>query len=247
MEEKCRMICIGRCKVGARWQTTARNGLNRLYYINGGTGGYIKGGERIPFKKGMLYFIPFYANVTTYTDLSDELDHTYAGLVLSPPVLSADVFCLDPDASPYINSAVRCFGTLCESKTPLDAEWAEWALLKSVSIYLINAAVQSNPQSVISDQTVLTALGIMHSSEGGRLTVAEIAAKCHMSTNGFIKKFTTCVGETPYAYYKSLRLRSALTLRAEGATLIEAALSCGYSDASALLHAIAASKDGVGV
>lgn len=246
MEKKCKIICIGRCRVGAKWQTTARNGLNRLYYINGGTGGYIKGGERIPFKKGMLYFIPYYANVTTYTDLSDELDHTYAGIVLSIPVLSAEVFCLDPNASPYVKSAVQCFSTLCESKTHPDAEWAEWPLLKSISLYLISAAVQSSPQSVISDQTVLTALGIMHSAEGGRLTVAEIASRCHMSTNGFIKKFTRCVGETPYAYYKSLRLRTARTLRAEGATLIEAALSCGYSDASALLHAMTAIKDETG-
>ena len=235
MEESCKITCSGRCKVGISWKTTAQNGLNRLYYINGGTGGYIKGGKKIPFKKGMLYFIPFYANITTYTDINDELDHTYAGLILSHPVLSADVFCLDPDASTFIKSSVNCFNEFCQERQ-LPMQEAE--LLKSISLYLINAAVSSSPDDLITDQTVLTALNTMHSGFSGKITVSDIAAKCHMSTNGFIKKFKKCVGETPYAYLKGLKLRAALTMRADGATLEEAALACGYSDASTLLHAI---------
>lgn len=240
MEESCKITCYGRCKVGAWWKTTAQNGLNRLYYINGGSGGYIKGGKRIPFEKGKLYFIPFYANITTYTDLADELDHTYCGIVLSPPVLSADVFSLAPDVSTCVKSAVDCFSTLCESE---ELSERETALLKSISLYLISAEVQSNPSGVINDVTILSALDMMHSPDMGRLTVSDIAAGCHMSTNGFIKRFTKRVGETPYSYYKSLKMRTALTLRAEGATLTEAALASGYSDGSALLHAIASSKE----
>ena len=240
MEESCKITCYGRCRVGAWWQTTAQNGLNRLYYINGGSGGYIRGGKRIPFEKGMLYFIPYYANITTYTDLSDELDHTYCGIILAPPVLSADVFSLDPDASPCIKSAVECFNTLCQSDAVSERETA---LLKSVSLYLISAEVQTNPKGVINDGTILSALDMMHSKEMGQMSISDIAKGCHMSTNGFIKRFTKRVGETPYSYYKSLKMRTALTLRAEGATLTEAALASGYSDGSALLHAIASSKE----
>ena len=153
-------------------------------------------------------------------------------------MLSADVFCLDPDASPVIKSAVECFNTVCQTQSISEAEET---LLKSLTLYLISSAVKSNPQSVISDKTVLMALDIMHSHKVN-LSISDIALKCHMSTNGFIKKFTKCVGETPYSYYKRLRLRRALTMRANGATLIEAAVNCGYSDSSALLHAISASK-----
>ena len=239
MEAACKITCIGRCKVGAWWKTTAQNGLNRLYYINGGTGGYIKGGERSEFKKGMIYFIPYYSSVTTYTDLSDELDHTYVGIILSPPVLSTDVFCLDPESSVHIKRAVDCLVSLCEAGTLAKSEEA---LLKSLSMYIIQAAVASQPQSVISDNVVLEALGMMHSFENSVITVKDMAEKCHMSVNGFIKRFTKCVGETPYAYYKSLRLRRALSRRALGATLSEAAEVSGYSDGSALLHAIKGSE-----
>ena len=237
VEGSCKITCIGRCKVGAWWKTTAQNGLNRLYYINGGTGGYIKGGERFRFKKGMIYFIPYYSSVTTYTDLSDELDHTYVGIILSPPVISTDVFCLDPESSVHMKHVVDCLVGLCEEGK---VQKSEEALLKSLSIYIIQAAVNSQPQSVISDKVVLTALEMMHTLDGGVTTVKDMAEKCHMSVNGFIKRFTKCVGETPYAYYKSLRLRFALSCRALGATLSEAAEASGYSDGSALLHAIKA-------
>ena len=54
-----------------------------------------------------------------------------------------------------------------------------------------------------------------------------------------IKRFSKCVGETPYSYMKKLKIRTALVLRSSGATLEEAAQGAGYSDASALLHAMA--------
>lgn len=238
MAETCVITCNGRCKVGAWWQTTAQNGLNRLYYINGGVGGYIKGGERVGFQKGKLYFIPYYSSVTTYTDLDAELDHTYVGIIMSPPVLSTDVFCLDSDASEHIKHAVDCFKGLCEAGELAESELE---LLKAVSLYLIETSVRTNPSSVITDSTVCYALAMMHSGDFGGLTVNDMAKKCHMSVNGFIKKFTKCVGETPYAYYKSLRLRYALVSRAQGATLSEAAEIGGYSDGSALLHAFKSS------
>ncbi len=75
----CKLDGLGTCKVGEDWLNYARNGYNSLYYINGGTGWYVKNGERIPFLKDRLYFIPFYANVVTFSSVTDNLDHTYAG------------------------------------------------------------------------------------------------------------------------------------------------------------------------
>ena len=63
-----------------------------------------------------------------------------------------------------------------------------------------------------------------------------------MSTNGFTRKFKHYLGVTPYAYIRTTRVRTALMMRTEGATLEEAAEKCGYSDAAALLHAIANEK-----
>ena len=111
-------------------------------------------------------------------------------------------------------------------------------LLKSLIVYLTEQTVQADSESVLTDGTIVTALSIIHADLAELPSVAEIAAKCYMSTDGFIRKFTRIVGETPYSYIKNLKIRTALMLRAEGATVTEAAIACGYSDASALLHAI---------
>ena len=66
----------------------------------------------------------------------------------------------------------------------------------------------------------------------------------YMSTDGFIRKFKRYIGETPYSYIKKMKVRKAHVLRTEGATLDETALECGYSDSSALLHAISSVKPG---
>ncbi|MBR2650696.1 MAG: helix-turn-helix transcriptional regulator [Clostridia bacterium] len=231
----CKLRCFGRTKVGQGWINDAKNGYNRLYYIDGGSGGYVKNGERIPFLHGMLYFIPFYANIVTYTDLSDNLDHTFVGFYLTPPIMSTEVLCLDPESSPYIKTATDTLRVLCASSA-LPEEERE--LLCSVTVYLVNAAAGKGKGSLITDKTVIEALKLIHDSVTEGLTVADIAARCHMSTNGFIKKFSKSVGETPYLYIKRLKVRTALIMRSEGASLEEAAQSSGYSDASALLHAI---------
>lgn len=235
----CKLDGLGTCKVGEDWLNYATRGYNRLYYINGGTGWYVKNGERIPFIKDRLYFIPFYANVVTFSSPSDNLDHTYAGFYLTPPIISTEVFCLDPNETPYIRSAVDTFRTLCRRR---DIGMPERDLLKSVVIYLTNAAAQTEAKSLVADTLIIQALDLIHATVAEGLTVAEIAKKCNLSTNGFIKRFSRCVGETPYAYMKRLKIRTALVLRDGGATLEEAAASAGYSDACALLHALSVER-----
>ncbi len=232
----CELDGLGTCKVGEDWLNYARNGYNRLYYINGGTGWYVKNGERIPFLKDRLYFIPFYSNVVTFSSPEDNLDHTYAGFFLTPPIISTEVFCLDPNASPYIKSAVDTFRTLCKTR---NIGAPEKTLLKSIVIYLVSAAAQTSHENLVADALIIRALNLMHETVAEGLTVEKIAKRCNLSVNGFIKRFSKCVGETPYSYMKKLKIRTALVLRSSGATLEEAAQGAGYSDASALLHAMA--------
>ena len=78
----------------------------------------------------------------------------------------------------------------------------------------------------------------MHSDIKGKISVSDIAEKCHMSNEGFIRKFKTFIGETPYNYLKRLKIRAALKARRAGASWAEAAEIAGYSDTSTLLHAI---------
>lgn len=250
MKRSCFICNCNQCTVPEQWVNTVGGGVNRLYYIEGGTGGYIENGKKIPFEKGKLYFIPSYSCIPTYTEPNDRLRHSYINFRLTPPIVSRKVFCIDPHKDVKTEAALMAFREFCQPafttrthEPPFTAEEEQrMNLLKSLTVYLTEQAVQADSESVLTDDTIVTALGIIHSTLSEKPSVADIAAKCYMSTDGFIRKFTRIVGETPYTYIKNLKIHTALMLRAEGATAAEAAVACGYSDSSALLHAISANK-----
>lgn len=246
--EDVKLICAGRCTVGADWKNTASGGMNRLYYIEGGSGGYVKSGERIPFETGKLYLIPYYANIITYTDLIDNLDHSFVAFTAVHPILTTDVLMIDPHAAEYVSDAVEIFRSFCRinylrrlAPSPYPRE-DELRFLRAITAYLTDKLIKAHNDSFIEDQTVISALDMMTESLESRLTVADIAERHGMTPNGFIKRFTRYVGETPYSYMKNLKIRTALMLREDGMTLEKAAEACGYSDASALLHAISSAR-----
>jgi AraC-like DNA-binding protein len=246
MKKSCVITNCGRRVVPKPWPNKALDGTNRLYYIEGGTGGYIEDGKRIPFEHGKLYFIPYYACISPYTDETDRIDHSYVDFTLSPPIMSKKVFCIDPHTNRQISAALHAFREFCHPfykylpPTPEREQTVE--LLSSLTVYLTEQTIKENKENLLADNTITTALNLMHNTLSEKLTVAEIAAKCYMSTDGFIRKFTRIVGETPYAYLKKLKVRTALMLRSEGLSLESVAKECGYSDASSLIHAIRASQ-----
>ena len=246
MERSCVITICDRCIVPKPWSNKVYDGINRLYYIEGGTGGYIEDGKKIPFEHGKLYFIPYYACVSPYTDEIDRIDHSYVNFTLSPPIMSKKVFCIDPHANRQIAAALHAFREFCHPfygylpPTPEREQTA--ALLRSLAVYLTEQTIKETNENLLTDDTITTALNLMHNTLSEKLTVAEIAEKCYMSTDGFIRKFTRIVGETPYAYLKKLKVRTALMLRSEGLSLESVAKECGYSDASSLIHAIRASQ-----
>ena len=71
------------------------------------------------------------------------------------------------------------------------------------------------------------------------ITISEIAAKFHMEQNSFIRRFKKFANVTPYQYLKKVRVNMALALmKGDKYDLHEIARKVGYSDASALSHAI---------
>ena len=242
--EYIKLLNVGREKVGNYWNSIDRY-RNRLYYINGGKGGYTKNGERINFEHGMLYLIPYYANTITFTDPEDDLDHTYVDFFSTPPIFSTEVLQIDPKSSDQIYAALTVLCKLTERKyvyrlkCPPDPQREnELSYLSATTAYLTGELLKRSDNCIIKDQTVISALNMMTENLDTPITVAEIAQKHHMSVNGFIKLFSKCVGKTPYSYLKDLRIQKALMMRNEGVSLEKTAEACGYSDASALLHAI---------
>lgn len=238
----CRLRFAGHCEVPLPWRAIADEGVNRLYYIHGGNGGYYRGGSAVNFKEGMLYLLPSFSNVPVFSDRDDRIVHTYANFELVPPVLSRDVLMIDPHENPVTESVFSAFLILACKAMNHDLSDEDRRMLVATVEYLTARIVESCGSSLLNDEAVNRALGIMINRMDEKLTIADIARECYMSVDGFIRRFTRVVGVTPYAYYKRLKLRAALAMRESGFTLEVIAEHCGYSDSSALLHALRAEK-----
>ena len=249
MTQYCFIQCIGKRKVPdeKNWHNNVTGGVNRLLYINGGEGGYYLGAEKHSFKKGHLYLLPAYDDIPTwssYESYEKRLDHTYVNFELVPPVVTKEVVELDPDSDPRIRAAISLLEAIAvPTKCKLyNLNDEELQYLKATVIYIIAKMIESGRLKTLGDEALVMALEKMHKGISGDISVREIAAECFISYEGFIRKFRKTMGMTPYAYLKQLRIRTAAALRADGATLEEAAERCGYSDSSSLLHAISNEK-----
>ena len=246
MNNYCKLNYSGSEKAPYNWITSTNIGINRLIYVNGGEGGYLKDGIKIPFKKDCLYLIPASAHfIPTYTSYaSDEarLDHTYANFEIVPPIISKDVLCLDSFDDDETRAVVEAFKVFCiqsaKEKGFDKLDNASQAFLKATIVFLVDKIAQKSNLETVKDEVILNALTIMHEKLDQKLTIADIASLCYLSPNGFIRRFKRVVGETPYSYLKKLKIRTAQNMRMSGITLQEIAEKCGYSDSSSLLHAI---------
>ena len=246
MSNYCKIYYAGSEKAPYNWITSVNLGTNRLIYINGGEGGYLKDDRKIPFRKDCLYLIPgnahFIPTYTSYENNESRLDHSYANFEIVPPIISDEVLCLESFDDAETQAVVEAFKVFCLnctkcggfyniSKTDLD-------FLRATVKFLVEKITERFGCESTKDKLILKALMIMHENIGNKLTISEIAKECYLSTNGFIRRFKKELGETPYSYLKKLKIRTAQNMRLSGATLEEIAEKCGYSDSSALLHAI---------
>ncbi len=246
MSVSCKVYCAGSVKAPYNWITSVPLGINRIVYINGGCGGYVQDDIKIPFKQGCLYLFPGNAgSVATYSSYeSDEkrLDHSYVNFELVPPIVSKEVFCLDCFEDIEIKAAVEAFKALCLQST-LKNEFenlseASQKFLKSTVLFLVDIIAEKYNCQTVKDEVIIHALKLMHEKIGRHQAISDIAEACYLSTDGFIRRFKKQMGETPYAYLKKLKLRTAQNMRLAGASLKEIAEKCGYSDSCALLHAL---------
>ena len=144
---------------------------------------------------------------------------------------------MDPNEDEALLCAMNVFITLCKDQRTLqDADKTKY--LEDTVVYISKRIAEKNNTTILRDKTIISALQIMHSRVKDKISIADIAGMCHMSTEGFIRKFKAYIGETPYNYLKRQKIRVALRLRNSGASWEEAAEASGYSDTSTLLHAI---------
>ena len=233
-----KIICCGKNHPDERWRCDDIIGINRLYYIHRGKGGCRHNGKNYPFRPGKLYLIPYTRDFKPYTNPEEPLLHTFADFELMPPVLTGAILSADPTTDSMASAALAVFDTAA-------AEKRVNPLCIAAIVHLVGYLVERNGALTLQDPVVLQALQTIHARLQEPLRVEELAQACYMNKDSFIRRFARVVGITPYAYLKNLRLHTARSLRAEGLSLAEIARRTGYSDASALLHALKKSPSAV--
>ncbi len=241
MKGDLEIIGCGYCAVPDEWYVNMTHRDNRLYYIHSGNGWYEQGDKKIPFQAGMLYFIPYTVDATLRSDPDDKMVHTWCDFRLSLPIFSKNILSLDPNTDDMAGAALSVFHAGSrEHISRLDGKPSKEYMelyLQSVR-YLVDRTAKNAAVSQIKDAALLRAIEEMHDHISEKISMRELADECFLSEDGFIRRFTKKTGVTPYAYFKELRIRTAILLRAEGHTLDEIASRTGYADASSLIHAI---------
>lgn len=248
LNQYCFIHCFGKAKVPekGKWKNNVRGGINRLYFIVDGEGGYFRGSEKKHFKKGFMYFLPSYDNIPTWSSYEtpeSQLDHLYMSFEILPPIITDQVIEFDPKEDPVIEAALYTWMRIAEkyrSIRNIDDESLDY--LKSTALFIMNKLIHKSNIKMLEDKTMLYALELIHRNVPNSISIHEIAKSVNMSYDGFIKKFKIHLRTTPYQYIKKLKVRTALALHEDGVTFEEAATRCGYSEAAALLHAISNEK-----
>ena len=249
MNPYCFISCTGKAKVPnkEKWVNNIDGGMNRLYYIIDGVGGYYQQGKKIQFKKNHLYLLPAYNDFPTWSSYENEesvLNHCFVNFEIIPPIITKEVIEYNPHNDPMAEIAFSVFDKISESAKCImyNLKEDEIYYLKSTVIYLVKKMMTESEVKTLDDKIVISALEKMHKNISKDISIKEIADQSFMSYYGFIRRFKNALGMTPYTYLKQLRIRTANALRNEGATLEEAAAKCGYSDSSTLAHAISNEK-----
>ena len=245
MKESVAFAVYGYSRVPQNWTKRFGLGVNHLYYIHSGSGGYELHGTKKPFVPGYIYLIPQCSEAKPYSDENDPIIHTYCDFELIPSVISSQVLFFDPKATEMDKAAVDIFnlgGKIATQQRErgfpfLLPQKTERLFSASVS-YLVSRVIEGKPDAMVKDEIILNSIEYMHKHLDEKLSIAELAVRSYMSEGGFIRRFKSTIGYTPYAYLKKIRLNMANFLKEAGYTLDDIAARTGYSDAVALLHAI---------
>ena len=233
-----KVACFGSAKAPKDWWLSQSINICRLYYIKGGSGGYIdQNKNKIPFHKGNIYIHPFNLNDCFYTDPTDPIDHIFFDFVSTPPIISQNPLCynVDPDSpiSSFLDFLENLFRSSDIYKTDNNYQLAAH-LLQSLLFML-------DEQSLIpfsTDSSVCKSLEIIQKNYKNEINVKELAEYSGFEMNYFIRRFKKIMGVTPYTYLKYFRLLKAEELIAKGHTLESVATEVGYQNASSLSRAL---------
>ena len=229
---------FGRCVCTNRIFPEHSAGTNRLYYVNDGEMLLKSGKSEIVMKKGHLYLLP-HSNINTIT--TQYVDHSFLHFYTMPQISNNNIIDIDISNHPVLNSVFEALNMYI-NKNPRKSISSNSDKLHFVGSLVANVLFlmsEIKEITVIDDALVNEVIEYIHLNYNLDITITDLAAKFHMEQNSFIRRFKKLANVTPYQYLKKVRVNMALALmKGDKYDLQEIAQKVGYSDASALSHAI---------
>ncbi len=232
-------LTYGRQTMGRDWYIAPRGGVCRLYYLHSGTVLYNVEGQEMTLQPHVLYLFPQNLDFRLQTDEATCVDHTYFDFIVSPALYHNEVLAVSLKEYPLLSAAFSVLAQLAEQYPFFASDERHRAL---TAYYLEGWLMLVRDEfglSAIADRDVDDAVEYIHKHYAEKITVKDLAARYHLETNAFIRKFKRHTNATPYQYIKNHRVNMALSLLRSGThTQMQTAELCGYADASSLAHAI---------
>ena len=248
------LLTYGSACAPTDWVQNYRVRMQKLYYIKSGTGWYWDAdGARQPFCPGHIYLFPYNYVYQFENDPDDPLDHIFFDFRSTPPLIANRPLICTPDgkggllhlfeAFDEFYRAAPAYGPKSFQPAAILHAKPDAALEKKQIVHRMLTAILDLlnyyvPLPFAEDPAVCRTLEYIRENYTRQIRVSELAARAGYETNYFIKRFSAVMQQTPYAYLRAYRILIACQHLAAGATLAEAAAQSGYSDASALAHAL---------
>jgi AraC-like DNA-binding protein len=188
------------------------------FYMNFRDGAFIElENAEVPLRAGRLYFVP--AGVYFHCRSRAPFEHFYAhfDVIGLPGPALRELFAapIELPENQNLQRATRAIANDLKNVAPMDLMRqcaVKSSLYGGLSLYL--QSLPATRREWLSNVSaahgpVLPALHYVEENLGARITNADLARRCHLSEDYFIRRFRECVGQSPLRYVLERRITVA--------------------------------------
>ena len=212
--------------------------VNRLCFVQGGSGFYIKNGERHILKNGCAYLFPAGVSVKFENNPADAAECTWFDFFINPgfnldkelEVSFVQNTMLDSVSEVLLQFAKK-IGNIYKAGD------AEKNIIKNYFTSVICSLNEICSFKFVCDERIIRAVEAIHKNYFKEIDVRGLAESVFMETNHFIKIFKKHMKFSPYQYIKDYRFSVAFGMLKKGMKVTDVARHTGFMSVSAFSNA----------
>lgn len=211
----------------------------RIYYIHKGHAYFYNSNAEFELKPEHLYYFPPNLPFVCKNSDTDPILHTFFDFIMLSPIISESYIEIDVRKHSELKWLILAADEIIKKQIffYLDREENHKIIFDYIEL-IIKTIDSIESLNSINDEMILKSLEIIHRKYRDRISVSDIAEQLNFNVDYFIRRFKKYMNVTPYSYIKSLKTIEACHMKLSGYNNKEIASKLGYSDSSALCHAL---------